>query len=84
MVLGFQIKNSIRRFSEPAKKIDFQRNKDSLVTDAGKVKYAQPIRIYIFRRNFNVLTSKNNANIEVRFNNVFPCHWFGLNLTNKQ
>ena len=47
--------------------------KDSKVTDAGKVKYgAEPLGPIFSDATLNVLTSKNNANIEVRFNNVFP------------
>ena len=47
--------------------------KNSKITDAGKVKYgADPLGPIFSDATLNVLTSKNNANIEVRFNNVFP------------
>ena len=47
--------------------------KNSKITDAGKVKYgAEPLGPIFSDATLNVLTSKNNANIEVRFNNVFP------------
>ena len=50
------------------------QGKDSQTTDAGKVKYgATPLGPIFSDATLNVLTSKNNANIEVRFNNVFPC-----------
>jgi len=54
--------------------------KDSQVTDAGKVKYgALPIGPIFSDATLNVLTSKNNANIEVRFSDVFPVSLSGLN-----
>ena len=54
--------------------------KDSKVTDAGKVKYgAEPLGPIFSDATLNVLTSKNNANIEVRFNNVFPISLSSLN-----
>ena len=54
--------------------------KQSKVTDAGKVKYgAEPLGPIFSDATLNVLTSKNNANIEVRFNNVFPTSLSGLN-----
>ena len=54
--------------------------KDSQVTDAGKVKYgALQIGPIFSDATLNVLTSKNNANIEVRFNDVFPVSLSGLN-----
>ena len=54
--------------------------KDSLVTDAGKVKYgAQALGPIFSDATLNVLTSKNNANIEVRFSDVFPTTLSGLN-----
>ena len=47
--------------------------KDSLTTDPGKVKYgAKPLGPIFSDATLNVLTSKNNANIEVRFSDVFP------------
>ena len=47
--------------------------KNSKITDAGKVKYgAEPLGPIFSDATLNVLTSMNNANIEVRFNNVFP------------
>ena len=46
--------------------------KDSLTTDAGKVKYgATPLGPIFSDATLNVLTSKNNANIEVRFSQMF-------------
>ena len=54
--------------------------RDSQRTDAGKVKYgAQGLGPIFSDATLNVLTSKNNANIEVRFNNVFPVSLSGLN-----
>ena len=54
--------------------------RDSKATDAGKVKYgASPLGPIFSDATLNVLTSKNNANIEVRFNNVFPISLSGLN-----
>ena len=54
--------------------------RDSKATDAGKVKYgAQGLGPIFSDATLNVLTSKNNANIEVRFNNVFPTSLSGLN-----
>ena len=53
--------------------------KNSKITDAGKVKYgADPLGPIFSDATLNVLTSKNNANIEVRFNNVFPTALSGL------
>ena len=44
-----------------------------LTTDPGKVKYgATPIGPVYSDATLNVLTSKNNANIEVRFSDIFP------------
>ena len=54
--------------------------RDSKETDAGKVKYgASPLGPIFSDATLNVLTSKNNANIEVRFNNIFPISLSGLN-----
>ena len=54
--------------------------RDSQNTDAGKVKYGAKALGPIFSdATLNVLTSKNNANIEVRFNDVFPVSLSGLN-----
>ena len=56
--------------------------KDSQTTDAGKVKYgAQPIGPVFSDATLNILSSKNRANIEVRFNNVFPISLSGLQFT---
>mgnify|MGYP003121935820 FL=1 len=53
--------------------------KDSLKTDAGKVKYgAKPLGPIFSDATLNVLTSKNNPNIEVRFSDVFPTALSGL------
>ena len=54
--------------------------KDSQNHDAGKVKYgAMPIGPIFSDATLNVLTSKNTANIEVRFSDVFPTALSGLN-----
>ena len=54
--------------------------KDSQSHDAGKVKYgATPIGPIFSDATLNVLTSKNTANIEVRFSDVFPTALSGLN-----
>ena len=54
--------------------------KDSQSHDAGKVKYgAMPIGPIFSDATLNVLTSKNTANIEVRFSDVFPTALSGLN-----
>ena len=54
--------------------------KDSQTHDAGKVKYgAMPIGPIFSDATLNVLTSKNTANIEVRFSDVFPTALSGLN-----
>ena len=54
--------------------------KDSLVTDAGKVKYgATPLGPIFSDATLNVLSSKNNTVIEVRFADVFPTSLSGLN-----
>ena len=53
--------------------------RDSQATDAGKVKYgAQALGPIFSDATLNVLTSKNNANIEVRFREVFPASLSGL------
>jgi len=53
--------------------------KDSLVTDAGKVKYgATPLGPIFSDATLNVLSSKNNTVIEVRFADVFPTALSGL------
>tara|TARA_B110000483_G_scaffold78198_1_gene97485 strand:+ start:442 stop:1068 length:627 start_codon:yes stop_codon:yes gene_type:complete len=54
--------------------------KDSGVTDAGKVKYgAVPSGPIFSDATLNVLSSKNNTVIEVRFSDVFPTSLSGLN-----
>ena len=56
------------------------QGKDSLVTDAGKVKYgATPLGPIFSDATLNVLTSKNMPNIEVRFSDVFPSSLSSLN-----
>ena len=56
--------------------------RDSKATDPGKVKYgAQAIGPIFSDAALNVLTSKNNANIEVRFNDIFPSALSGLNFS---
>ena len=53
--------------------------KQSVSTDAGKVKYgAEPLGPVFSDATLNILTSKNNANIEVRFSDVFPSALSGL------
>ena len=55
------------------------QGKDSLVTDAGKVKYgATPLGPIFSDATLNVLSSKNMPNIEVRFSDVFPSSLSGL------
>jgi len=54
--------------------------KDSQPTDAGKTKYgAQPLGPIFSDATLNVLSSKNRANIEVRFSDVFPVSLSSLN-----
>jgi hypothetical protein len=54
--------------------------KDSKATDPGKVvSGATPIGPIFSDATLNILTSKNNANIEVRFRDVFPVSLSGLN-----
>ena len=61
-------------------KIEFPTEVEIVITDAGKVKYgAKGLGPIFSDATLNVLTSKNNANIEVRFNNVFPVSLSGLN-----
>ena len=49
-------------------------------TDAGKVKYGpSPIGPAYSDATLNVLTSKNNSNIEVRFSDMWPVSLSGLN-----
>ena len=49
-------------------------------TDPGKVvSGATPIGPIFSDATLNILTSKNNANIEVRFSDVFPVSLSGLN-----
>ena len=56
--------------------------RDSQQTDPGKVKYgAQALGPIFSDATLNVLTSKNNANIEVRFNDIFPSALSGLNFS---
>ena len=51
-----------------------------LKTDPGKVKYgAMPLGPVYSDATLNVLTSKNNSNIEVRFSDMFPVSLSGLN-----
>ena len=54
--------------------------KDSQATDAGKVKFgATPLGPIFSDATLNVLSSKNRANIEVRFSDVFPISLSSLN-----
>ena len=54
--------------------------KESTPTDPGKVvSGATPIGPIFSDATLNILTSKNNANIEVRFRDVFPISLSGLN-----
>ena len=56
------------------------QGKDSQTTDAGKVKYgATPLGPIFSDATLNVLSSKNRANIEVRFSDVFPVSLSSLN-----
>ncbi len=55
------------------------QGKDSQPTDAGKVKFgATPLGPLFSDATLSVLSSKNRANIEVRFNDVFPSALSGL------
>ena len=79
--LGFpKSRTQFANLVEAAKDRFPTNGKDSQTTDAGKVKYgASPLGPIFSDATLNVLTSKNNANIEVRFNNVFPTSLSGLN-----
>ena len=56
------------------------QGKDSQTSDAGKVKYgATPLGPIFSDATLNVLSSKNRANIEVRFSDVFPVSLSSLN-----
>ena len=53
--------------------------KNSVATDPGKTKYgAKPLGPIFSDATLNILTSKNNPNIEVRFSDVFPSNLSGL------
>ena len=81
--LGFpKSRPQFANLGEAAKDRFPTNGKDSQTTDAGKVKYgAQPIGPVFSDATLNILSSKNRANIEVRFNNVFPVSLSGLQFT---
>ena len=81
--LGFpKSRTQFANLVEAAKDRFPMNGKDSQTTDAGKVKYgAQPIGPVFSDATLNILSSKNRANIEVRFNNVFPVSLSGLQFT---
>tara|TARA_Y100000816_G_C26055758_1_gene554001 strand:+ start:175 stop:801 length:627 start_codon:yes stop_codon:yes gene_type:complete len=81
--LGFpKSRTQFANLVEAAKDRFPTNGKDSQTTDAGKVKYgAQPIGPVFSDATLNILSSKNRANIEVRFNNVFPISLSGLQFT---
>ena len=81
--LGFpKSRTQFANLVEAAKDRFPTNGKDSQTTDAGKVKYgAQPIGPVFSDATLNILSSKNRANIEVRFNNVFPVSLSGLQFT---
>ena len=81
--LGFpKSRTQFANLVEAAKDRFPTNGKDSQTTDAGKVKYgAQPICPVFSDATLNILSSKNRANIEVRFNNVFPVSLSGLQFT---
>ena len=80
MVLGFPISRTQFAALVDANKDRFlQTVKDSLTTDPGKTKYgAKPLGPIFSDATLNVLTSKNNANIEVRFSDVLNQHYLVL------
>ena len=81
--LGFpKSRTQFANLVEAAKDRFPMNGKDSQTTAAGKVKYgAQPIGPVFSDATLNILSSKNRANIEVRFNNVFPVSLSGLQFT---
>ncbi len=81
--LGFpKSRTQFANLVEAAKDRFPTNGKDSQTTDAGKVKYgAQPIGPVFSDATLNILSSKNRANIEVRFNNVFPIGLSALQFT---
>ena len=81
--LGFpKSRTQFANLVEAAKDRFPTNGKASQTTDAGKVKYgAQPIGPVFSDATLNILSSKNRANIEVRFNNVFPVSLSGLQFT---
>ena len=81
--LGFpKSRTQFANLVEAAKDRFPTNGKDSQTTAAGKVKYgAQPIGPVFSDATLNILSSKNRANIEVRFNNVFPVSLSGLQFT---
>ena len=72
--LGFpQDRKQYRTLINAAKDRFPTEGKDSLTTDPGKVKYgATPQGPVYSDATLNILTSKNTANIEVRYSDVFP------------
>ena len=71
--------NIIRKLVEAGKDRFPTEGKDSRTTDGGKVKYgAVPLGPALSDATLSVLSSKNNANIEIRFSDVFPTSVSGL------
>jgi hypothetical protein len=60
----------------------FPTSKSSVLGDAGRTKYAAPNQGGIFSdATLSILTSKNNAVVDVRFSDVFPISLSGLQYT---
>ena len=60
----------------------FPTSKNSVLGDAGRAKFAAPNQGAIFSdATLSILTSKNNAVVDVRFNDVFPISLSGLQYT---
>jgi hypothetical protein len=60
----------------------FPTSKNSVLGDAGRSKFAAPSQGGIFSdATLSILTSKNNAVVDVRFSDVFPISLSGLQYT---
>ena len=60
----------------------FPTSKNSVLGDAGRTKFAAPNQGGIFSdATLSILTSKNNAVVDVRFSDVFPISLSGLQYT---
>ena len=72
-------REQFRKLVEAGKDRFPTEGKDSRTTDGGKVKYgAVPLGPALSDATLSVLSSKNNANIEIRFSDVFPTSVSGL------